>query len=167
MKCQCSPQFVKPDIVAIIFVQFIQDTLILRIRSFFLLCLSGTLETREVCQKNLLNFIRSCANIIFNINNPYGIKLLTRLWLGLSYLRDHKFRHCFQDTQNPLCDCGNDTETITHFFLHCPSFRTSRQILLNNIRNINKRILPHGEDHLVKTFLYRNPSCNLTINRLI
>ena len=125
---------------------------------------SGSLS---IFKKDVLNFIRSCANSVFNINSPYGIKLSTRLQLGLSHIRDHKFRHCFQDTQNPLCDCGNDTETVTHFFLHCPSFHTSRQILLNNIRNINKQILPHDEDHLVKTFLYRNPSCNLTINRLI
>ena len=32
----------------------------------------------------------------------------------LSHLRDQKFRHCFQDTLNSLCDCGNDTETTTH-----------------------------------------------------
>ena len=89
---------------------------------------------------NLLNYIRPCANSIFNIHNPYGIKLLTRLRLGLSNLRDHKFRHCFQDTLNPLRDCGNDTETTTHFFLHCPSFHIPRQTLLNNIRNINEQI---------------------------
>ena len=72
----------------------------------------------SIFKKNLLNFIRPCANSIFNIHNPYGIKLLTRLRLGLSHLRDHKFRHCFQDTLNPLCDCDNDTETATHFIAH-------------------------------------------------
>ena len=125
---------------------------------------SGSLS---IFKKNLLNFIRPCANSIFNIHNPYGIKLLTRLRLGLSHLRDHKFRHCFQDTLNPLCDCGNDTETTTHFFLHCPSFHTPRQTLLNNIRNINEQILSHGEDQLIQTFLYGNPNFNLTVNRLI
>ena len=34
---------------------------------------SGSLS---VFKKNLLNFIRPCANSIFNIHNPYGIKLL-------------------------------------------------------------------------------------------
>ena len=121
----------------------------------------------SIFKKNLLNFIRPCANSIFNIHNPYGIKLLTRLRLGLSHLRDHKFRHCFQDTLNPLCDCGNDTETTTHFFLHCPSFHTPRQTFLNNIRNINKQILSHGKDQLIQTFLYGNPNFNLTVNRLI
>ena len=100
----------------------------------------------SIFKKNLLNFIRPYANSIFNIHNPSGIKLLTILRLSLSHLHDHKFRHCFQDTLNPLCDCGNDTETTTHFFLHCPSFHTHRQALLNNITNINEQILSHGED---------------------
>ena len=125
---------------------------------------SGSLS---ILKKNLLNFIRPCANSIFNIHNPYAIKLLKRLQLGLSHLRDHKFRHCFQDTLNLLCDCGNDTETTAHFFLHCPSFHTPRQTLLNNIRNINEQILSHGEDQLIQTFLYGNPNFNLTVNRLI
>ena len=98
---------------------------------------------------------------------PYGIKLVTRLSLALSHLRDHKSRHCIQDKLNPLCDYGNETETITHFFLHCPSFHTPRQTLLNNIRNINEQILSHGEDQLIQTFLYGNPNFNLTVNRLI
>ena len=117
--------------------------------------------------KNLLNLMRPCANSIFNIHNPYGIKLLTRLRLGLSHLRDHKFRHCFQDTLSPLYDYGNDTETTAHFFLHCSSFHTPRQTLLNNIRNINEQILSHGKDQLIQIFLYGNPNGNLTVNRLI
>ena len=103
-------EFVKPHI-EIIFLQFTLNTIISRIHSVLLLYLNGTilivkLETREVSQflKNLLNLIRPCSNSIFNIHNPYRIKLLTRLRLGLSHLYDHKFRHCFQDTRNPLCD---------------------------------------------------------------
>ena len=107
---------------------------------------SGSLS---IFKKSLLNFIGPCANSIFNIHNPNKIKLLIRLRLGLSHLCDHKFRHCFQDNLNPLCDCGNNTETITHFFLHCPSFHIRRQTLLNNIKNINEQILSHGEDQLI------------------
>ena len=125
---------------------------------------SGSLS---IFKNNLLSFIRPCANSIFNIHNPYEIKQLTSLRLGFSHLRDHKFRHCFQNALNPLCDCSNDTETITHSFLHCPSFHTLRKTLLNNIRNINEQILYHGEDQLVQTFLYGNPNCNLTVNRFI
>ena len=54
-------------------------------------------------KNKLLNFIRPFVNIIFDIRNPLSIKLLTRLQLGLSYLHEHKFRHCFQDTLNHFC----------------------------------------------------------------
>ena len=116
-------EFIKPDI-AIIFLQFIEDTIQFK-NSFFpstisewnnLDCKIRNSGSLSIFKKNLLNFIRPSANSIFNIHNPYGIKLLTRLRLGLSHLCDHKFRYCFQDTLNPLCDCGNDTETTTHFF---------------------------------------------------
>ena len=53
------------------------------------------------------------------------------------------------------------------FFLHCPSFHTPRQTLLNNIRNINEQILSRGEDQLIQTFLYDNLDCSLSVNRLI
>ena len=41
-----------------------------------------------------------------NVSDSPGIKLLTRLRLGLSHLRQHKFNHNFQDTINPLCPCS-------------------------------------------------------------
>ena len=48
--------------------------------------------------KNLLLKIgRPIQNSIFKIHDPLGIKLLTRLRLGLSHLNEHHFRHNFQD----------------------------------------------------------------------
>ena len=161
----------RPDIT-IIFLQFIQDTIISGIHSSTISewnnfdCKIRNSGSLSIFKKNLLNFMRPRANSIFNIHNLYGIKLLTRLQLGLSHLHDHKFKHCFQDTLNPLCDCGNDTETTKHFFIHCPSFHTPRKTPLNNIRNINVQILFHGEDQLIQTFLYGNPNFKLTVNRL-
>ena len=40
-----------------------------------------------------------------------GIKLATRLRLGLSHLREHKSIHSFEDTLNPLCNFGMDVES--------------------------------------------------------
>ena len=85
-----------------------------------LLCFSSTIEwnklSREVrnseniriFKKRILEFIRPSPNSIFDIYNPYGIKLLTRLRLGLSHLNEHKFKHGFNDTINPICICGGD-----------------------------------------------------------
>ena len=85
-------------------------------------------------KKKLLDFIRHCANSNFDIHNPLGIKLLTRLRLGLSHLHEHKFRHCFQDTLNPLCRCGKDIESTKHFFLHCTNFLIPRQTLFQKFK---------------------------------
>ena len=74
-------------------------------------------------KKKLLNFIRPCANKVFDIHNPLGIKLLTRLHLRFNHLHEYKFRHCFQDTLNPLCKCGKDIESTMHFFFSiAPTF---------------------------------------------
>ena len=118
-------------------------------------------------KKKLLNFIRPCANNIFDIHNPLGIKLLTRLHLGLSHLHEHKFKHCFEDTLNPLSECGNDTESTMHLFLHYTSFLIPRQNLFKKIRNIHDCILSQSETQLTQTLLYGNQNYHSSINRLI
>ena len=40
----------------------------------------------------ILKFIRLGPNNIIDIYNPYGLRLLTRLRLGLNYLHGHKFK---------------------------------------------------------------------------
>ena len=74
----------------------------------------------SVFKEKIFNFIRPSPNSVFDIHHPKGIKLITRLRLGLSHLTEQKFKHSFQDTINPLCNCGQDIESATHFFLHCP-----------------------------------------------
>ena len=56
-------------------------------------------------------FLQASQNSVYNCHNPREICLITRLRLGLSHLREHKFKHGFQDTLNPLCSCGNDVES--------------------------------------------------------
>ena len=107
-------------------------------------------------KKKRLNFIRPCANSVFDIHNLHRIKLLTRLRLGLSPLYEHKFRHCFQDTLNPLCECAKDIESTMHFFLHCTNFLIPRQTLFQKIRNIDNNILSQSETQLTQTLLYGN-----------
>ena len=43
-------------------------------------------ESFSIFKKNILKFIRPSPNSIFNCHNPKGVKLLTRLRLGLSHL---------------------------------------------------------------------------------
>ena len=72
--------------------------------------------SRSVFKNNLLKFIRPSPNSLFNCLNCRGIKYLTRLRHGLSYLCEHKFRHSFRDALNPFCSCDLDVETNTHLF---------------------------------------------------
>ena len=52
-------------------------------------------ENIRIFEKRFLEFIRPLPNSIFDIYNPYGIKLLTRLCLGLSHLNKHNFKAWF------------------------------------------------------------------------
>ena len=91
-------------------------------------------------RKKLLALIRALANNTYGIYDPLGVRLLNRLRLGFSNLREHKFRHNFAGTLNPLCSCTLETEDTEHYFLHCQnnlSFRTTLYQLMNDVNNIN------------------------------
>ena len=53
-------------------------------------------ESYSMFRKKMLNLIRPKCNKTHGIHNPSGLKLLTRLRLGLSHLNDHKFNHNFK-----------------------------------------------------------------------
>ena len=98
-------------------------------------------ESFAIFKESILQFIRPTPNRTFNCHNPIGIKLITRLRLGLSHLRDHKFKHNFLDCLNPICCCGQDIETTVHYLPHCPFFSDERSIFFNNIQSINENVL--------------------------
>ena len=50
------------------------------------------------------------SNSFFDRYTPLGIKYITRIRLGLSHLTEHEFKHNFQNTLNPICNCGNDAD---------------------------------------------------------
>ena len=71
-------------------------------------------DSLNVLQLSLLKFVRPVVNSVFELNNPYGLKLLTRLRLGLSHLRYYKFRHNFQDCINLICVCSLEIDRSSH-----------------------------------------------------
>ena len=79
----------------------------------------------------LLEIMRPVERKTFKINNPFGIKMLTRLRLGFIHLLEHKFRHGFKDTLNPLCFCRSEVGTTTHYF-----HNSNRATLMNDLENI-------------------------------
>ena len=54
-------------------------------------------ESIAVLKSKLLFFIRPSKRYILNVNDPEGVKYLTRLCLRFSHLSEHKFRHRFLD----------------------------------------------------------------------
>ena len=114
-----------------------------------------------------MRFIRPSENPIFNCHNPSRIKLITRLRLGLSHLHEHKFRHNFRDTLNPICSCGENIETTAHYLLHCSNDLNERMTLLTNLQNIAENILDRNYSRISGIFLFGDYSFNNAKNTSI
>ena len=71
----------------------------------------------------------------------------------MSHLREHRFKHNFQDCLNPICSCGLDIESTSHFLLHCPTFNDERYTLLSTLNNIDCKLLVLTKSSLSKTHL--------------
>ena len=74
-------------------------------------------ETYLLIRKNLLAFIKPIENSIYSIYDPLGINFLHKLRLGFSHLREHKFRHNFVDTVNPLSSFYLEIESTEYYTL--------------------------------------------------
>ena len=66
---------------------------------------------------------------------------LTRLRLKFSHLNEHKFRHGFNDTINPMCACRTEVETTEHFLLRCHFYSLLRLELFENFEKINPNFI--------------------------
>ena len=93
-------------------------------------------------------------NRSYNCHNPNEIKLLTRLRVGLSHLREHKLKPSFQDTLNEIADCGKDAETSSYYLLHCPDNLRERTILWSTVRCIVPDISDFNNAQLTEILLY-------------
>ena len=111
-------------------------------------------------KKQILKFIRPSPNSTFNVHNPHGIKLLTRLRVGLSHLPEHKFKHNFQESLDPFCSCGRHIETSIHFFLHCSDHPNQRKTLFEKIINIKRSLLNQNDSIIVETLLFGSNGLN-------
>ena len=78
-----------------------------------------------------------------------------QLRVGLSQHRSHKKAHNFQDTPDGKCCCTLNSETTTHYLLHCPNFVVQRRELFRILNPLldNMRFLDDDEQ-LVRLLLY-------------
>ena len=107
-------------------------------------------DSFNVFKKEIVKFIPLSSNSFYNCHNPIGIKKITRIRLGLSHLREHKFKHSFQDSINRICNCGNDLESAIHFFLHCPLYSNECCTLVNSLSKIDHKLLDSTDTLWVK-----------------
>ena len=112
-----------------------------------------------------LSFIRPMPNTICNIHNPLRVKYLARLRIGFSHLKEHKFKHNFQDSIDPMCSCSSGIKTTIHFFLHCTNFNIQRQTLFDKIATIDANVLTENEDSIVNAILFGKPNCENSFNK--
>ena len=109
--------------------------------------------------KSLSFFKRSIVsqekeNSLFSVYDPSGAKLLTRLRLQFSHLNEHKFRHGFNDTFNPMCACGAEIETTEHFLLRCHFYSTQRLELFDYLEKVDPAFVHLNTKDQVHFLLY-------------
>ena len=137
--------------------------IILKTHFFLLLYQSGTrlASTLETQQASILlkrSFIRPCANSIFDIHNPLGIKLsvtFININLGIAFKILWILDANVANILNQQC-ISFSTE---------PTFLIPRQTPFQKIRNINDNIL--SQTQLTQTLLFGNQNYHSSINRLI
>ena len=113
------------------------------------------------------NYIKSPGNPFFGISDSFGVKLLTKIRVNFSDLRDHRFHHNF-NCRIPVCCCGLEDETSVHYFLRCPLFYNERVTLLSKISDVihsDISVLP--EEHLLHILLYGSNVYNIVTNKMI
>ena len=104
-------------------------------------------------------------NSIYNIHNPLVAKYLTRLRIGFSHLKEHKFKHNFEDSVDPMCRCTSGIETTMHFFLRSAKFNIQRQTLFYKVATIDAKILKGNEDSIVNTLLFEKANSENSFNK--
>ena len=88
------------------------------------------------------------------IHMELGVRLLKRLRLGFSHLKERKFRHNFADTLNPLCSCSLKMEDTEHYFLRSQKTLSFRTTLKNDLNNINSVIASLNPNDLLRVIFY-------------
>ena len=109
-------------------------------------------------RKYFFDEFRPTPNSVFNIHNPVGMKLLTRLRLGLSHLNEHRFNHKFQNCTSPKCICSFENESTTHFFLHCHFYIPIRATLFDNLKEIVNNLQELSDQAVTIMLLYGSPN---------
>ena len=121
----------------------------------------------SIFKNDLLKFIRPNNSNIYNVLDAIGLKLLTRLRVNLSHLRQHKFSHNFLDTLNPLCSCSLEVESTSHYLLRCSFYADKWKVLFDSISNAIGDLSNLSENELTNLLLYGKGTLSREVNTCI
>ena len=124
-------------------------------------------ESIAIFKSRSLSLIRPSQSNVYNIFDPIGLKLLTRLRLDFSHLNEHKSRHNFQDVLNPLCLCSLEIEDTIHYLLHCQYFFEHRINLINSVRSVSENFESFSDNGKRDILLHGDPRLDANKNKLI
>ena len=114
-------------------------------------------KSYAVFQNTLLKLGRTNQCATCSINNPVGLKLLTRIRLGFSHLNEHIFNHNFQNCINLLCSCSLEIESTSHFLLHYYHYTNICLTLLKSMAEIIGNTFNIIKEYLVNLLLFGSP----------
>ena len=60
----------------------------------------------------------------------------------------------FEDTLNSVCSCSIEVKAKLHFFLRYQFFNDVREILMNDLMNIDRSLLSMSQRKLISVLLY-------------
>ena len=122
----------------------------------------------DVFKKRYMEFFNVTPNPIYGLHNPIGLKYLTRLRVGLSHLRAHKYQHNFSDTDTKYCTCGyNIAETVEHFLLFCPLHSHIRSELFGKLKMVISLLIFTSPFFTCNLLLYGNHDFDSHTNKKI
>ena len=113
----------------------------------------------------ILDFIRPVPTPMLKINRLSGFAFLTRLRVGFSHLREHKFRQGFLDNVDPICSCRtNVVENAEHYLLHYSNFADQRTVLFDDLWNIVIDYGPLNSSTFARILLFGHSNFSDNVN---
>ena len=114
--------------------------------------------------KKIHHSVSKSCNLRCIIKLKVEVKIIN---IRKAHNRDRKFKHNFQDTFNPICNCGEDIETLCHYLLHCSLYTNERLASLNIIQGIDNSILELADSRIVEVLLYGRKWLDISSNNNI
>ena len=113
-------------------------------------------------------FYLNAHTLLVSLNRvPYMQNRANRLRSIFSHLNENKFRRNFNDTINPMCNCGAATETAIRYLLHCQLYSVQRVELLHGGYKLDSTFQNSSEDQLLTVLLYGSDKYALNVNKEI